>query len=273
MAKLPQWLRGVQKRARDKESRLRRRGANPAEVAAVSPRLDAATVASMSARQQRSYAVRLEKFISRKERFVVGTAGEILSEARLNSLINTYKAQYNRTAALNERRINTAVAGTPLARFGTVSEAGQRAKRGGITLNGQRIGGTYVAGMVSRIGDMEEPRSREAATRRANMFKDMARAGATADRRKLVRSSVEKMLTINGQDDLAARVASLSDTQFDVLTVVTNFMDLIKTEYAKNYHKDKGEGFTVDDAAKEATAFGDYEQALDLVGEVAREIS
>lgn len=270
MARLPKWLSRIQKRTRDKEYRLRRKGADPAEVAAVSPRLDASIVATMSARQQRSYAARLEKFNSRRERFVASGSGELISEARLNASINAYKARYNRVAALNERRINKSVAGTTLERFGTVREAAQRGE--GLTLNGQRIGGTYVAGMVSRLGDMEPPASREAARRRAAMFKDMSRAGATAERRRLVRDSVDKLLRTNGQGELADSVRELSDAQFDVLTVVTNFMDLIKTEYGKNMTVAKREGLTMATLVAESTGFGDFQQAEDLVREVAREI-
>ena len=81
---------------------------------------------------------------------------------------------------------------------------------------------------------MEPPASKAAAQRRAEMFKNLTAPGATGRRRERVRESVRKMLYLNGQTELADAVDELSDTQFDVLTIVTDFMGLIKTEYGKN---------------------------------------
>lgn len=267
--RLPKWLSTLQKRTRDKEYRLRRKGVDAAEVAAVSPRLDAATVMGMSARQQRAYGERLAKFNSRDERFVV-TGGSILSEQRYRQIERQARAQYNRMAALNRARIERAYAGTTLERYGTVAERAQVTSE--IQLNGKRIGGVFVAGQVSPIRGMEPPASKAAAQRRAEMFKNLTAPGAAGRRRDRVRESVRKMLYLNGQTELADAVDDLSDTQFDVLTIVTDFMGLIKTEYGKNTYTGKQLGLTMEELRHEATAFGDYAAALDLVGEVASQV-
>ena len=86
--------RTAQKRARDKEYRLRKRGA--AMVGDLSPRVSMAEVKSMSTRELRAYARRLNRFAS--ERSVV-----------LESVIrriNRNIAEHNRKAAKERERID-----------------------------------------------------------------------------------------------------------------------------------------------------------------------
>lgn len=93
--------RTAQKRTRDKEYRLRKRGA--AMVGDLSPRVSMAEVRSMSTRELRAYARRLNRFSS--ERSVVLESGEVIPESVIRR-INRNIAEHNRKAARERERID-----------------------------------------------------------------------------------------------------------------------------------------------------------------------
>lgn len=238
---LPRYVSRAQKLTRDKEYRLRqkliRAGATPEQAAsavrAVSPRRSAEAVAGMSAAEQRAYVLSLNNFRSRGNAYTPTSNGELIRTSTLRNM-EALRRTYNRMAAERERRIDRLTQGTVLReRFGTVSEARQR-RQGNITLNGRRVGGTLALGRTAQLEPMELPRDQTAAERRVSMLEDMTRANADMDRRNLVRATVEQMLLLQGDVETADRVGGLSDDEFDVLTTVTNFMDLLTTKFDSN---------------------------------------
>lgn len=238
---LPRYVSRAQKLTRDKEYRLRqkliRAGATPEQAAsavrAVSPRRSADAVAGMSAAEQRAYVLSLNNFRSRGNAYTPTSSGELIRTSTLRNM-EALRRTYNRMAAERERRIDRLTQGTMVReRFGTVSEARQR-RQGNITLNGRRVGGTLALGRTAQLEPMELPRDQTAAERRVSMLEDMTRANADMDRRNLVRATVEQMLLLQGDVETADRVGGLSDDEFDVLTTVTNFMDLLTTKFDSN---------------------------------------
>lgn len=238
---LPRYVSRAQKLTRDKEYRLRqkliRAGATPEQAAsavrAVSPRRSAEDVAGMSAAEQRAYVLSLNNFRSRGNAYTPTSSGELIRTSTLRNM-EALRRTYNRMAAERERRIDRLTQGTMVReRFGTVSEARQR-RQGNITLNGRRVGGTLALGRTAQLEPMELPRDQIAAERRVSMLEDMTRASADMDRRNLVRATVEQMLLLQGDVETADRVGGLSDDEFDVLTTVTNFMDLLTTKFDSN---------------------------------------
>lgn len=238
---LPRYVSRAQKLTRDKEYRLRqkliRAGATPEQAAsavrAVSPRRSAEAVAGMSAAEQRAYVLSLNNFRSRGNAYTPTSSGELIRTSTLRNM-EALRRTYNRMAAERERRIDRLTQGTMVReRFGTVSEARQR-RQGNITLNGRRVGGTLALGRTAQLEPMELPRDQTAAERRVSMLEDMTRANADMDRRNLVRATVEQMLLLQGDVETADRVGGLSDDEFDVLTTVTNFMDLLTTKFDSN---------------------------------------
>lgn len=238
---LPRYVSRAQKLTRDKEYRLRqkliRAGATPEQAAsavrAVSPRRSADAVAGMSAVEQRAYVLSLNNFRSRGNAYTPTSNGELIRTSTIRNM-EALRRTYNRMAAERERRIDRLTQGTMVReRFGTVSEARQR-RQGNITLNGRRVGGTLTLGRTAQLEPMELPRDQTAAERRVSMLEEMTSANADMDRRNLVRATVEQMLLLQGDVEIADRVGGLSDDEFDVLTTVTNFMDLLTTKFDSN---------------------------------------
>ena len=280
---LPDYVRRAQKRARDKDSRLRAKvmagGGTRAEafasVADVSPRLAADVVASMSPRQQRAYVKRLEQYTSRSTSFETLLDHSLISKASVRRM-EAMRQTYNRMAEARERRIDRLTRGTSIReRFGTVEEARQ-AVQGNLTLNGQRIGGTLSMGRTAKLEKMEPPRSPGAAQRREKMLRDMTRAGADDDRRRLVRRTVQQMLLLQGDVRTANRIRNLSNDQFDVLTTVTDFMNLLTTKFDSGDYTDDllrmTNGELRENLSTQATAHGDNQQLNDLIDLVRAEI-
>ena len=73
----------LQKRARDAEYRLRRRGASAEEIRRLSPRKPAAEVAKMKAGELRSYQASLRKFTNQGGWVVVPDTGEVVEESEV----------------------------------------------------------------------------------------------------------------------------------------------------------------------------------------------
>lgn len=280
---LPAYVRNAQKRARDKEYGLRQKvmasGGTREEafsqVAAVSPRLDAASVASMSARQQRAYVKRLEGFVSRQNSYEVALNRELISSSSVRRM-ESMRQTYNRMAEARERRIDRLTKGTTIReRYGTVGEARMR-QQGDLTLNGQRIGGTLSMGRTAKLGKMEPPATARSAQRRERMLRDMTRAGADSDRRKLVRRTVEQMLLLQGDVTTANRIRNLSNDQFDVLTTVTNFMSMLTTKFdSGDYTEDqlgKSNAELRADLVAQATADVDNQSLNSIIDLVRAEI-
>lgn len=237
MASVPRALRTLQKNARDKEYRLRRAGASPEQVAAMSPRVSAEEVARMSGYEQVVYAKRLAHFNSRKERYTVTASGDLLPPVTSRGLSDMRK-EYNRQARARERELNRAFVGSPLqqglATGGVTYESVREAlvaQGYGVTIGGRRIGGAYVGGQVAVIGKLEPPSSARAAQRRAAMFKEMISPGHQEERRARTRDNLRKMMEAAGLSELADAVDELSDTAFDLLTTVTPFMSELSTKY------------------------------------------
>lgn len=231
MAALPKFLQQLQKNARNKEYRLRARGADPDQVAAFSPRVSASEVARMSAIEQRAYAKRLATFNSRQERFSVSGA-DVVPPARSRTM-EAMRREYNRQMAARERQLDATYRGSPLqAHFGYEDVREALVLQGyKLRYAGGQIGGAYIGGQVRRLQPMEEPSSRQAAQRRSEMFKEMIAPGAAERRRDRARENIRTMLVAAGRDDVVDEFMSLTDTQFDLLTTITPFMSKLAQEY------------------------------------------
>lgn len=234
-AKLPPWLSRLQKNTRNKEYRLRRQGADPSQVAAASPRVSAREVARMTPAEQRAYGIRLQSFNSVDNRYYVYRRTNALIEYNTARQLDALQSRYNASMAARERRIDAATAGTPIrTRFGDVETAIR--ERGGSlrARSGAQIGGAQVAGAVRRV-DMT-PRSQEEAERRIRTLERMNDPMQEVEKRELVRENYRKMLYLMGLNDVADRLQYLTPMQLDVLTVVTNFSELVVTPFdSKDY--------------------------------------
>ena len=227
MAKLPDYLARLQKNARNKEYRLRKKGADPLRLAEISPRLSANEVARMDAREQRAYARRLQHFNARDNAVSVTDSGALLP-TRVVRAIERERAAYNAAAQKRIERIEALTKGTRIPqRYGTVRE---RLAGRAVTHMGQRIGGSMAAGRVTEVRRPDLTSSKQA-QRILSKLREMNRPTTDAKRRRLVKRSAVEMLNAMGETKLANTVRNMTAEQFDVLSTATNFWDMLEIDY------------------------------------------
>lgn len=230
MPKLPAYLQRLQKNARNKEYRLRKKGADPLRLDEMSPRLPASEVAKMDAREQRAYARRLRHFNQRDNQLSVLDNGMLLPTRTVRA-IEAERQRYNQMAQRSLERIDALARGTRIPeRYGTVRE---RLRMRGITHNGQRIGGTMAAGRVTEVR-RPDLTSRGQAERILSKLREMNRVTTDANRRRLAKRSAVEMLNAMGESKLANIVRNMTADQWDVLSTATNFWDMLEVDYDPN---------------------------------------
>lgn len=233
MAKLPPYLARLQKNARNKEYRLRSKGANALGVAEASPRLPADVVARMSAFEQRSYAARLRRFVSRDNRLHVYETGAVVPHSTYQAIVRGQR-EYNERMRARVEAMGEIVAGVnrQMGRQSPFRDFGARIEdiRYRMLTSARQLGGVYVGGRVAQL-NIAEPVSASQAERRARMVREMTTRESDRDRRRRVRRNAMQMLNLMGEDELARKISNLSAQQFDFLVTVTNFFDLISTPF------------------------------------------
>lgn len=232
-------LSTLQKRARDKESRLRKKGASADAIGSVSPRRAWADVKGMSVNEQRAYGAALMQFNHRSNAYRVLPHGGVIAKRDV-------LAQSVYIKGINERREQEAaridaigVANVPGARniYGSIQER-QRER----VLREKDDSGRYTGRRHEYLGDVYgvskvneptvPPKDRQTAEKRLDMFIEMAQRSYD-ERRENLRESVRSMLEGSGAEELAEFIDGMTDTQFDVLTQRTNFMDELSATYSR----------------------------------------
>lgn len=205
-------LRRLQKNARNKEYRLRRRGGSGADVAAESPRVAWGEVLSMTQGERRRYANALRSYNSRENRYVILPSGQPVEKALMDR-IDDLTAKWNSNAAKERRRIEK------LART-EVSESKRKRAR----LRGS------VFGSISELENLEPPRNRAAAEKRARDLERMV--GLKFSRRRTMqRNNMVNIMNQLGLTSLANQVHNMTNNQFDVLQMSTNIWDVLSLYY------------------------------------------
>ena len=205
-------LRRLQKNARNKEYRLRRRGGSGADVAAESPRVTWGKVLSMTKGERQRYANALRSYNSRENRYVILPSGQPVEKALMDR-IDDLTAKWNSNAAKERRRIEK------LART-EVSESKRKRAR----LRGS------VFGSISELENLEPPRNKAAAVKRV---RDLERkVGLKFSRRRTMqRNNMVNIMNQLGLTSLANQVHNMTNNQFDVLQMSTNIWDVLSLYY------------------------------------------
>ena len=241
MVRLPKYLARLQKNARNKEYRLRSRGADALGVAEASPRLPASEVAHMSAFEQRAYAARLRRFNSSENRLHVYETGTVVPYKTYQT-IERGQREYNERMRARVEAMGEIVTGVnrQMGKESPFRDFSARVEdiRYRMLTSGRQLGGVYVGGRVAQIS-IAAPTSPEQAARRAKMVREMTTKESDADRRRRVRRNAMQMLNLMGEDELARKISNLSANQFDFLVTVTNFFDLISTPFDSGRYTDE----------------------------------
>lgn len=223
MAKLDD-IRALQARARNKEYRLRKKGADELEVASASPRMDWAEVKAMSPQKRNAYAKRLEEFNARGNRLDVLESGEIVPHSVITETKRLADV-WNAKAAEEKERLYR-IAPDVRKKMERIRET-RRRERGS------------VHGSLDKIEIKEPPKSRKNAYRRLETLKNMVEADFT-EKRKGKRSNAVDMLRKMGYDEIASYVGSLSNDAFDYLSHSTAFWSMLEIQYAESLAMKQG---------------------------------
>lgn len=251
MVKMNDELAALQKRAKAKDARLRRKGALAGEVAAVSPVLSNASVAGMTKREQKDYARKLRLY-TQVERYTVLESGEVVSSTVVGQMKARATAK-NRIARKEAKRIDDLMAG----KYVYKNIGGKRKKislvdaLGGQTIadrlwniGTRKIKGRPVAiagnvhNRVAPIIDYKPPTSKANLKAQAKRWSDagIGRESYNDRMREANRRSAERMLTLMGMTELSElfdinNPDRLTDDQMDVLFIASDFFNVLEVEY------------------------------------------
>lgn len=217
----------VQKRARDKEYRLRKQGANREAIAAVSPRKPWAEIKAMTPSQQQAYAKQLDAW-NRKSRYAGVKSGNVIP-TRLIDQAKRLQQKRNQFIYSERERIR-GIAPSEWDKY--------YRNREGILAKGEDIVGLLAPIDVKK---MEPPASVQVAHRRIKRFEERNKHKFSYYRR-LQRSAMEQMLWKLDQYELAEVVHQMNNDAFDLLSTVYASWDTLKFEY-----NPKGEGSEFED--------------------------
>lgn len=240
-------LRKLQKNARNKEYRMRQLGASTQAVGFASPRAAMTDVRKMNARQRSAYAAKLKAFNARENRLSVAAY-----EGTVKS-INAWAGEYNKHARNERKRIESipidySVSGAtgnikPISQWKRERGLEERDPRTGKPTGRVFVTRGQIHGSVSELSpkSMTKPKDLKTALRREETVRKMAEL-AFAERRTMLRQSVDEMIRAWGDDELADKVKGLTDAQFDVLIHETNFMAEAAVAYSPfSERKNKGQ--------------------------------
>lgn len=220
MARTLTELQRLQKRARDKDSRLRSKGAMESEIKTTSPLRPWSEVKSLPAVEQVAYKLRLKNYTSRKTAFTVYESGEILP-AGVERDTKRAIAQFNVKAAKERARINK-IGGTQAEKIESrMWKMGMVNFKTG-ELNAGR--GSSLGALTEIAGEYQRPRTKRWAKKRLKALQAMVARPYYVERARQ-RSSMVTMLRKIGASDLADRVKKLSNDQFDVLSARTDIWE------------------------------------------------
>lgn len=217
----------VQKRARDKEYRLRKQGATRESIAEISPRRSWKEIKAMSPAQQQDYAKRLDTW-NRKARYTGVTSGNVIPS---NLIDQAKRLQQKRNQFIySERERIRGISPSEWDKY--------YRNREGILARGEDI-----VGLLSPIDvkKMEPPASVQVARRRIKRFEERNKRKFSYYR-GLQRSAMERILWKLDQYELAEVVHQMKNDAFDLLSTVYASWDTLKFEY-----NPKGEGSEFED--------------------------
>ena len=217
----------IQKRARDKEYRLRKQGAAPESISDISPRKSWAEIKAMAPTQQQDYAKRLDMW-NRKARYTGVASGNVIP----TSLIDQAKRlqQKRNQFIYSERERIRGIAPSEWDKY--------YRNREGILERGEDIVGLLAPIDVKK---MEPPVSVQVARRRIKRFEERNKHKFSYYR-GLQRSAMEQMLWKLDQYELAEVVHQMKNDAFDLLSTVYASWDTLKFEY-----NPRGEGSEFED--------------------------
>lgn len=217
----------VQKRARDKEYRLRKQGASRESIADISPRKSWAEIKAMTQAQQQDYAKRLDTW-NRKARYTGVTSGKVIP-TKLIDQAKRLQQKRNQFIYSERERIRGIAPGEWDSYY---------RNREGILAKGEDIIGLLAPIDVKK---MEPPASVEVAKRRIKRFEERNKHKFSWYRKRQ-REAMENMLWKLDQYELAEVVHQMSNDAFDLLSTVYASWDTLKFEY-----NPKGEGSEFED--------------------------
>lgn len=217
----------VQKRARDKEYRLRKQGATRESIGSISPRKSWAEVKAMTPSQQQAYARQLNAW-NKKARY---TVAESRNAIPTNLIDQAKRLQEKRNQFIyGERKRIRGIAPGEWDKY--------YRNREGILAKGEDIAGLLAPIDVKK---MEPPASVQVARRRIKRFEERNKHKFSYYR-GLQRKSMEEILWKLDQYELAEVVHQMSNDAFDLLSTVYASWDILKFEYHP-----KGEGNEFED--------------------------
>lgn len=217
-------LSKLTKRTRDKEYRLRRNGASPAEVQDVSPRVEWNRVKRMGARQRAAYAKRLEAFNSRDNALAVLESGEVIDKKVLTRAEQA-RRKWNMLAERERKRITSLQA-----------DAEEKLKSR-LYIVGRNVRGN-VLGSITEIAPMEKPKTKRGALKRAERLEEMVNR-TFAQRRTNQRKNMVEILHQLNQHDLAYMVSNMKSENFDVLSTLSGVWNLLDIWYVPKEERDR----------------------------------
>lgn len=217
----------VQKRARDKEYRLRKQGATRESIGSISPRKSWAEIKAMPSAQQQAYARQLNAW-NKKARYTVVESGNVIP-TNLIDQAKRLQEKHNRFIYSERERIR-----------GIAPEEWDKyyRNREGILAKGEDIVGLLAPVDVKK---MEPPASVQVARRRIKRFEERNKHKFSYYR-GLQRSAMERILWKLDQYELAEVVHQMKNDAFDLLSTVYASWDTLKFEY-----NPKGEGSEFED--------------------------
>lgn len=219
-------VRKLQKRARDKEYRIRKQakavGYIPGQknvlasnISTISPRQDWNQVKDMSPVQLNRYARQLSNF-NTKAKFVGSASGDVIPKKYLDQALRLIKS---RNKFVRAERARIAGIAPDLWEQYRVQQEGILKKSG--------IGGFLTEIDVSKL---EPPRSLAAAKRRVKSFQSRAKHDFAFYRKIQRRNMISQLYSI-GEYDLAELVRSMNRDQFDLLSSVLPMWQRLEIEY------------------------------------------
>lgn len=217
----------VQKRARDKEYRLRKQGASRESIAEISPRKPWKEVKAMTHAEQQDYAKRLDIW-NRTARYMGVSSGNVIPTTLIDQA-KRLQAKRNEFIYSERERIK-GIAPGEWEKYYTPRE--------GILGKGGDIMGLLAPIDISK---MNPPASVEVARRRIKRFEERNKHKFSYYR-GLQRNAMERMLWKLDQYELAEVVHQMKNDAFDLLSTVYASWDTLKYEYTP-----KGEGTTFED--------------------------
>lgn len=217
----------MQKRARDKEYRLRKQGATRESIGGISPRKEWSEVKAMTPVQQQAYARQLNAW-NKKARYTVVESGNVIP---INLIDQAKRLQEKRNQFIySERERIRGIAPSEWDKY--------YRNREGILARGEDIVSLLAPIDVKK---MEPPASVQVAKRRIKRFEERNKHKFSYYR-GLQRSAMEQILWKLDQYELAEVVHQMKNDAFDLLSTVYASWDTLKFEY-----NPKGEGSEFED--------------------------